>query len=171
MADVLLVLLFGIAGGICRVLLGYKKSFDSGLSVSFESKRAAVTLLSSALCGALAAAILADITNTPISISMSIIAGLAGPDLLEGLWRGLVKKVSGGAYSPPATVPSGGAGFADRKMSAVEFAKKNGRITNDDYQRLTGVSHRTAVRDLDALVLSGQLKRYGRKKSVYYKIR
>jgi ATP-dependent DNA helicase RecG len=39
----------------------------------------------------------------------------------------------------------------DRQLQAIAYVREQGRITNDEYQRLTGASRRTATRDLVAL--------------------
>jgi len=43
----------------------------------------------------------------------------------------------------------------------VAYVKKMGRISNSEYQKLTGVSRPTATRDLDELSKKGVLKRIG----------
>ncbi|MFA4826615.1 MAG: ATP-binding protein [Methanoregula sp.] len=44
------------------------------------------------------------------------------------------------------------AGLSERLISAVLYAKENGKITNADYQRIAGLSAATARRDLKNLV-------------------
>ena len=44
------------------------------------------------------------------------------------------------------------AGLNDRQVIAVEYVKKNGRITNKEYQMVLNVSRMTATRDLTQLV-------------------
>ncbi len=43
-------------------------------------------------------------------------------------------------------------GLNERQIAAVMYVKENGKITNKEYQKLTGVSKRTATRDLEELV-------------------
>jgi len=43
-------------------------------------------------------------------------------------------------------------GLNDRQISAVIYVKKQGSITNKQYQEMFGVSKRTATRDLTDLV-------------------
>jgi ATP-dependent DNA helicase RecG len=43
-------------------------------------------------------------------------------------------------------------GLNERQMAAVEYVKANGKITNKDYQSLTGLSRETASRDLKTLI-------------------
>lgn len=52
-------------------------------------------------------------------------------------------------------------GFNDRQKKAVAYLKKNGKITNREYQDVTGVIVRTASRDLKKLVERGAVKQKG----------
>ncbi len=56
----------------------------------------------------------------------------------------------------------------DRQLQAVAYIKRAGRITNSEYQELTGVIRKTAARDLDDLVEKSVLKRLGEKRGSYY---
>ncbi|MGK5089204.1 ATP-binding protein [Bdellovibrionota bacterium FG-2] len=46
-------------------------------------------------------------------------------------------------------------GLNERQIHAIEFVRKNGQITNSDYQTLGSVSERTASRELQLLVKKG----------------
>jgi ATP-dependent DNA helicase RecG len=48
-------------------------------------------------------------------------------------------------------------GLSERQVKAVLYAKKNGRITNREYQTLNDCSRATANRDLTELVQKGIL--------------
>lgn len=62
------------------------------------------------------------------------------------------------------------AGFRlnDRQLKAIAYLKANGIIANADYQQLTGVIRKTAVRDLNRLVEKGVVERRGEKRSSHY---
>jgi hypothetical protein len=49
-------------------------------------------------------------------------------------------------------------------------AKANGKVTNDDVERLLGVSDRQASRYLNELARQGKLVKYGRFKQTFYKL-
>lgn len=51
--------------------------------------------------------------------------------------------------------------LSERQLQAVSYVKKTGRISNSEYQKLTGVSRATATRDLDELFSKGILKKVG----------
>ena len=56
----------------------------------------------------------------------------------------------------------------DRQRLAIGHVKQTGRITNSEYQELTGVIRKTAARDLDGLVEKGVLERVGSKRGAHY---
>lgn len=58
--------------------------------------------------------------------------------------------------------------LTDRQREAVRQIKKTGKITNSEYQALTGVTRKTAARDLDGLVEKGVLERIGTKRGAHY---
>jgi ATP-dependent DNA helicase RecG len=60
------------------------------------------------------------------------------------------------------------AGLSERLISAVLYAKENGKITNADYQQLADVSAATARRDLKNLVDKNILEMKGVRKGIYY---
>ncbi|MGJ1321529.1 hypothetical protein ACR780_02475 [Sphingobacterium faecium] len=43
-------------------------------------------------------------------------------------------------------------GLNNRQVNAVLFAREKGKITNSDYQVLTGISRETATRDIKELI-------------------
>jgi predicted HTH transcriptional regulator len=56
----------------------------------------------------------------------------------------------------------------DRQLSGIAFVEKAGRITNAEYQKLVGVTRKTAMRDLYDLIAKGVLVRMGEGRAVYY---
>ena len=53
---------------------------------------------------------------------------------------------------------------------AMRYIHERGSILNREYRELTGVSEQTALRDLEALVEQGMLKRIGKTRSRQYKL-
>lgn len=47
--------------------------------------------------------------------------------------------------------------LSERQLLAIEYVKEHGSISNAEYQTVTGVSNRTALRDLKELKLKGIL--------------
>jgi len=60
--------------------------------------------------------------------------------------------------------------LSNNNNEAVEYVKKNSKITNSDYQKLCAVSERTALRDLDDLSAKNILQKKGEKKGTYYEL-
>lgn len=58
-----------------------------------------------------------------------------------------------------------------RQINAVEYVKKNGRITNKEYKELNKTSDRTALRDLEKLTDLQVLVKEGDKKGTVYKLK
>lgn len=58
----------------------------------------------------------------------------------------------------------------ERQIKAVQFLKSKFRITNIEYQKLTGVSRATAKRDLDEMVKLGLIKLEGAGRSAHYRL-
>jgi len=52
-------------------------------------------------------------------------------------------------------------GLNKRQIKAVMYVKEKGRITNKEYQEITGTIKKTASRDLTALIEKGVLKQIG----------
>lgn len=70
-----------------------------------------------------------------------------------------------GSSSPAAAAP-----FSARQQKALAYVRQQGRITNREYQALTGVSQKQTVRDLNELVAAQQLQRKGSGRATFYEI-
>ncbi len=58
----------------------------------------------------------------------------------------------------------------NRQIQAVEYVKSHERITNAEYQRITGAPQRTATRDLNELVQKGVLELEGKGRGAQYRL-
>jgi predicted HTH transcriptional regulator len=59
-------------------------------------------------------------------------------------------------------------GLNERQKEVVLYAKRNGRITNADYQKLAGITRKTAMRGLSGLVEQGAIVLVGSKRGAHY---
>jgi len=59
----------------------------------------------------------------------------------------------------------------ERQLQAITYLKTHRRITNSEYQKLTGLIRKTASRDLNTLVEKGIVERRGEKRSSHYVLR
>jgi ATP-dependent DNA helicase RecG len=62
-------------------------------------------------------------------------------------------------------------GLSDRQAQAVLFVRERGSISNAEFRDLTGVSDRTALRDLDGLVEAGVFTRASGGRQARYSLR
>jgi len=154
---ILIIMAFGLFGGLIRVLIGFAKNYEYG----FVPQRAWLTLILSVLSGALAAILIAE------DPKVAVIAGLGGPDMVEALWKGLARKVAGGAYAS-ATAGAVPIWITNRQMKGLSYAQKKGGITTKQYAEVVGVSLRTAERDLSDLKKGGCLEVKGRGRGAKY---
>ena len=58
----------------------------------------------------------------------------------------------------------------ERQVKAVGFIRREGRLTNQQYQEITDASRATAKRDLEDLVTKGVLARLGTGRAVHYEV-
>ena len=58
-----------------------------------------------------------------------------------------------------------------RQLKAVQYVKEKGAITNRVYQEINSTTSKTAFRDLDELVKSDILEKFGENKSTCYKLK
>ena len=56
----------------------------------------------------------------------------------------------------------------ERQIKAIYYVKETGKISNMEYQKICGISERTALRDLEYLMSLKLLSRTGRKKGTIY---
>jgi predicted HTH transcriptional regulator len=80
-----------------------------------------------------------------------------GPHFVVTLWRDwLTAEVLAGLN------------LNERQLQAIAYVKKTGKITNTDYQQLSGATRKTAARDLDDLVVKKVFIRLGEKRGSHY---
>jgi len=64
-----------------------------------------------------------------------------------------------------------GLNLNERQIQAIQFLKTNLRITNAEYRKLTNVTDRTALRDLEALLKLGLIAKEGKTgRSTHYRL-
>jgi ATP-dependent DNA helicase RecG len=62
-------------------------------------------------------------------------------------------------------------GLNERQITAVEYVKANGKITNNELQQLLDLSERTILRELEDLVKNDILVRKGERKGTFYELK
>ena len=96
-------------------------------------------------------------TGTTRIIELCRAQGLPEPEF-RNYQGGFLVTLSKDPYTPERLQAIG---LNERQIKAVLYVKERGRITNREYQELTGVSKRTATRDLEELLEKGVFERLG----------
>lgn len=105
-------------------------------------------------------------TGIPKIIDTCKSAGLPEPEICEA-FGGFQITIFKDRYNEASLRKMG---LNERQLKAVLYVKENGSITNSEYQKLSSVSDRTALRDLENLVEQAIFKVSGQKKSTVYSI-
>ncbi|MBI5332652.1 MAG: hypothetical protein HZB65_03700 [Candidatus Aenigmarchaeota archaeon] len=164
------MMLFGLIGGMMRLLIGYSKVYDiTGYHPPLEHKRALLTIVASLMAG-IATPILIKSENP----SIALIAGFAGIDLMEALAKGLMKLKTGYAAGfPKSSYSEFGTGKYKPEMSddydaAMDYLKRHKTITAADYAKINNVTTSTAYKNLKKLANMKLLIRHKKSGRVYY---
>jgi hypothetical protein len=153
------IILWALAGGIIRVLIGFTK--QKGLE--FNLQKAMMTIMSVLLIGVIAALLI-----KPEEPLIAFFAGFGGTDFLGPLYKFFIKKRIG--FSPEITsygLNLGGPtsaypkGLTKHQRKAWDYICRFGSITNQEYQNLNKVDKSKAASDLKKMVTLGILKRIG----------
>jgi len=162
------IVIVSVAGGLMRVLIGISKR-KTGFG--FDRDKVLFTITTSLIIGIITAIIL-----EPESYIIAFFAGFGGPDVLEAMYRGLMKKQLGVAPGT-GTASSidydiGGSEYpqgTDKKQrKAIDYLFKYGQITSAEYKQMNKVSARTATSDLNKMVTRKILRKCGSGKSTFY---
>lgn len=94
--DYLMVLIAGFGGGVARGLMGYVKHQYSYKNVRFNLPYFLTMMTISGAMGLLVAAAVKELANDVLTVGFStavaFVAGYAGGDFLENLYKILIKK-------------------------------------------------------------------------------
>jgi hypothetical protein len=161
------IVIVSVAGGLMRVLIGISKR-KTGFG--FNRDKVLFTITTSLIIGIITAIVL-----EPESYLIAFFAGFGGADVLEAMYRGIIKQKVG-------TSPSSGtaglsydigaddypAGTDKKQRKAIDYLYKYGQITASEYKQINRVSRQTASSDLNRLVTRKILKKCGSGKSTFY---
>jgi hypothetical protein len=156
-----------VAGGLMRILIGISKR-KTGFG--FNRDKVLFTITTSLIIGIITAIIL-----EPESYLLAFFAGFGGADVLEAMYKGVVKKKLGAAPSSTTAgldfdIGAGDypAGTDKKQRKAIDYLYKYGQITSLEYKQMNRVSARTASADLNKLVSRKILRKSGSGKSTFY---
>lgn len=108
------------------------------------------------------------LNNVDSLVSTRELRGLidAGVIVMQGMRR-WARYVLAETHTEGGVVPTPGR-LNNRQKSALEYLRKNGRITSAEYMILTGISERTAQRDLGRIESMGLIQRSGKARDAHY---
>ncbi|HJW96992.1 MAG TPA: hypothetical protein VJ485_02410 [archaeon] len=161
------IVIVSVAGGLMRILIGISKK-KTGFG--FNRDKVLFTITTSLIIGIITAIIL-----EPESYLIAFFAGFGGADVLEAMYRGIIKQKVGAA---PISGTSGLSyeiggdeypqGLDKKQRKAIDYLYKYGQITSLEYRQMNRVSQRTAASDLNKMVTRKILRKCGSGKSTFY---
>ena len=161
------IVIVSVVGGLMRVLIGISKR-KTGFG--FNRDKVLFTITTSLIIGIITAIIL-----EPESYLIAFFAGFGGPDVLEAMYRGIIKQKVGAAPGSSTTGMSYDIGADDypagtdkKQRKAIDYLYKYGQITSAEYKQMNRVSARTATSDLNKMVTRKILRKCGSGKSTFY---
>jgi len=157
-----------VAGGLMRVLIGISKR-KTGFG--FNRDKVLFTITTSLIIGIITAIIL-----EPENYLIAFFAGFGGHDVLEAMYKGMMKRKLGAAPGSGSTgsvdYDLGGdeypSGLSKNQRKAIDYLYKYGQITSSDYRQTARVSKRTATEDLNKMVARKILKKCGSGRNTFY---
>jgi len=167
--DVVLIMTFvaySSFGAGARTVFGIYRAYSNYMSFKLSWQRVAIEILASMFFGIFGAMLLNElgVWNFGINI-VTILAGFFGADVVTiltkkfGLSKGIEVRVVEQVEYPDLNL---------KQQKAMEYLKKNGRITNEIYQKMNQVSRRSSIWDLRVLVDKKLIKKNGSGRGAYY---
>lgn len=160
-------LTFSMIGAVTRALFGLYKSYHRKNLDRVVFRSFLIEIIASLFFGTFASLILQEIGWLDVSIEItSMISGFFGADLLSivskkiGLKGKLSVKMAEEVFEHPE--------LNQRQVNGMRYLEKNGRITNDIYQNLNGITHSSAKYDLKRMLELKKIRKKGNGRGTYY---
>lgn len=162
--------IYSSIGAVMRTAFGLYRAYANFEMFKLSWKRVVVEIFASMLFGTFGALILYDLgvwaigTNLPADIA-SILAGFFGADILMiltkkfGLAKGIDVKLVEDVEYPDLNI---------RQQRAIEFIKKNGDITNNEYQKINEATLGSTKWDLKILSERKIINKIGNGRSIHW---
>jgi hypothetical protein len=168
MFDILAEILpYILLGSIMRIVWGMYKTFSSFLDIHLSWKRLAMEFIVDMLFGAFGGIFLTQLGVFKLGVSMGcLVSSLLGANVVDIVVKkfGLSGKMSIVLSDQQLKFPT----FNMREINAMEFTRKEGKITNGIYEKINCTTHDIAKYELNALVQKGALKKFGNGKATCY---
>jgi len=169
MALLFAFILYSSIGSCMRALFGIYKAYGSNLLTRITLQRVAIEVVASILFGTFASVLLNELGWVTVSMEVvAMISGFFGADLVSVISRKV--GIRGVMRVQLAEEMMEYADLTERQETGIRYLKKHGRVNNDSYQKLNGISHSSAKRDLQDLLKMKRIKKHGIGRGVYYTI-
>jgi len=168
LAAIPMILLYVAIGASVHTIWGVYKAYSTYLFIRIRWARVFIEYIAAATFGIFGAFALSSLMPFPAGVEL---VGLFSAVLGANVISVVTKKFGISKFEVPVSDQQLGLGeFNARQMNAVEYAKREGKITNRVYQRLNGVSNNVAKKELGKLVEKRMLKRVDSGKRTSYTI-
>jgi len=156
-----------LLGSILRIVWGMYKTFSSFLDIQLSWRRIVMEFVVDMLFGTFGGVFLSQLGIFKLGVSMgSLVSSLLGANVVNLVAKkfGVTGKMNIVLSDQQLKFPS----FNMKEINAIDFVRREGRITNDIYERINQTTHDIARHELNSLVNKGIFKMIGKKKGAYY---
>ena len=157
---------FPLFGALMRTVFGVYRAYSNFEQFTISLPHVVVEILASMCFGIFGAMILNEVGIWKFGVNIiQVLAGFFGADIVGiltkkfGLSKGIEVHVVENVEYPDLNL---------KQQKAIQYIKKNGRITNTLYQKMNEVSNDSAKWDLKILAARKIVKRIGDGRGAYY---
>jgi len=156
-----------LLGSLLRIVWGMYKTFSSFLDIQLSWKRIVMEFVVDMLFGTFGGVFLSQLGIFKLGISLgSLVSSLLGANVVDIVAKkfGVSGKMNIVLSDQQLKFPS----LNMKEINAIEFVRREGKITNDIYEKINQTNHDVAKYELAALVHKGVLKKAGNGRGIYY---
>jgi hypothetical protein len=165
--EIITVIAYAACGASIRLLWGVYNAEETFLNLQLSRKRLFFEFFVSMVFGMFGGQFMTDAGMTKIGICLSaMVSSLLGANVVN-----VITKKFGYSKDLKVIVSDQQLQFTEfnpRQVNAMEYARINGKITNQIYQKINQTTHDVAKYELSALVSRKKLKRIGTNNSTKY---
>jgi len=165
--EIIMITVYAACGASMRLLWGVYNAEETFLNLQLSKKRLFFEFLVSMIFGIFGGQLMTDIGMVKIGINLSaLVSSLLGANVVN-----VITKKFGYSKEMRVIVSDQQLQFTEfspRQMNAMGYARINGKITNQIYQKINQTTHDVAKHELNALVSKKKLKRVGTNRMTTY---
>jgi len=158
---------YALLGSGVRVAWEIYKVYNSFLAVNIKWIRVLVELLAGMMFGIFGGVLLSSVGIFTIGMSFgTLVSSLLGANVIELIAKkfGWSKKMDVVVSEQQLSMPE----LNSRQINALQYVQKQGKMTNQIYQKINNTTRDVAKYELASLVEMGKLKRVGKTKDIVY---